>query len=133
MHDTLQFAGTNRSRITATGPSIRLSPHAALAIAMALHELFTNTLKYGALSNDEGKVRLDWRHFEGDGKLRIEWREEGGPPVARLRHRGFGSLMLERTLARDLDGRVELAFEPAGVVCMIEMPISDPGGNACLG
>ena len=133
VHDTLQFAGTNRSRITATGPSIRLSPHAALAIAMALHELFTNTLKYGALSNDEGKVRLDWRHFEGDGKLRIEWREEGGPPVARLRHRGFGSLMLERTLARDLDGRVELAFEPAGVVCMIEMPISDPGGNACLG
>ncbi len=133
VHDTLQLAGANRARITAGGPPVRLTPHAALAIALALHELFTNTLKYGALSNDEGKVELMWRYLEGHGKLHIEWRERGGPPVVRPRRRGFGSLMLERTLARDLDGRVELAFEPAGVVCSIEMPISDPGGHACLG
>ena len=84
VHDTLQLAGTNRSRITAVGPPIRLSPHAALAITLALHELFTNTLKYGALSNAEGKVRLDWRHFRG--------RRQAAHRMARGRrcHRGGG-------------------------------------------
>ncbi|PZF78742.1 hypothetical protein DK847_02755 [Aestuariivirga litoralis] len=131
--DTLRPAGANRARIEVSGPAIRLSPHAALTIALALHELFTNTLKYGALSSEEGKVLLTWRHLDCEGKLRITWREEGGPPVQPPRHRGFGSLLLERTLAKDLDGRVALAFEPAGVVCVIEMPIADPGGHACLG
>ena len=133
MNDTLKPAGANRARIEAAGPAIRLSPHAALTIALALHELFTNTLKYGALSNENGRVRLTWHHREGDGKLSIEWREEGGPPVRPPQHRGFGSLLLERTLAKDLDGRVALAFEPSGVVCVIEMPIADAGGHACLG
>ena len=133
VNDALRPAGPNRARIVTTGPAIRLSPHAALTIALALHELFTNTLKYGALSNEEGSVRLDWQHLEREGKLRIAWREDGGPPVVPPRQRGFGSLLLERTLAHDLDGRVELAFEPSGVVCIIEMPIADPGGQACRG
>jgi PAS domain S-box-containing protein len=131
--DALRPTGTNRARIETAGPAVRLSPHAALTTALALHELFTNTLKYGALSNEDGRVRLTWRHLDSEGKLRIEWREEGGPPVEPPQHRGFGSLLLERTLAKDLDGRVALAFEPAGVVCLIEMPIADPGGHACLG
>ncbi len=131
--DALKPAGANRARITAAGPAVRLSPHAALTITLALHELFTNTIKYGALSNEDGRVILDWRHVEGEGRLRIEWREEGGPRVTRPPRRGFGSLLLERTLARDLDGSVELAFEPQGVVCIIEMPLADPGGHACLG
>jgi PAS domain S-box-containing protein len=131
--DTLQLGGANRQRISAEGPGISLSPHAALSIALALHELFTNTLKYGALSADAGTVKLSWKHLEGQGKLSIEWREEGGPPVVPPQHKGFGSLLLERTLARDLDGRVELSFDPAGVVCRIEMPMSDAGGHACLG
>ncbi len=131
--DTLQLDGENRSRIEASGPVIHLNPHAALTIALALHELFTNTLKYGALSNDTGSVRLAWRYVEGESKLRIEWRESGGPPVVRPKRRGFGSLLLEQTLARDLDGRVALSFEPAGVTCVIEMPIPDPGEHACLG
>jgi two-component sensor histidine kinase len=54
--------------------------------------------------------------------LRMEWRERGGPPVSPPAKKGFGSLLLERTLARDLDGRVNLSFEPAGVVCVFEMP-----------
>lgn len=133
VNDALKPAGANRARIVASGPAIRLTPHAALTIALALHELFTNTLKYGALSTDDGQVRLTWQHFASSGKLRIEWREEGGPLVVPPTHRGFGSLLLERTLAKDLDGRVALAFEPRGVVCVIEMPISDPGGQPCLG
>jgi PAS domain S-box-containing protein len=133
VHDTLRPAGAIRSRIEASGPTIRLSPHAALSFALALHELFTNTLKYGALSNEEGKVRLTWQHLDSEGKLRIEWREDGGPPVVAPKSRGFGSLLLERTLAKDLDGKVTLAFDRAGVVCIIEMPVADPGGHACLG
>ena len=133
VHDTLKPAGANRARVEVSGPAVRLSPHAALSIALALHELFTNTLKYGALSHEDGKVSLTWRHLDSEGKLRIDWQEAGGPPVEVPRHRGFGSLLLERTLAKDLDGRVVLAFDPAGVVCVIEMPISDPGGHACLG
>jgi PAS domain S-box-containing protein len=133
VNDTLKPAGANRTRIETAGPAIRLNPHAALTVALALHELFTNTLKYGALSNEDGRVQLTWRHLDCEGKLRINWREEGGPPVVRPKHRGFGSLLLERTLAKDLDGRVELAFEPSGVVCVIEMPIADAGGHACLG
>lgn len=132
-HDALQLDGVNRGRIDAQGPSIRLTPHAALTISLALHELFTNTLKYGALSNDEGRVRLCWRYLEGEGKLRIEWRESGGPPVVPPKTRGFGSLLLEQTLARDLDGRVALSFAPQGVECIIEMPMADPGEHACLG
>ena len=133
VHDTLKPAGAIRSRIETSGPAIRLSPHAALNIALALHELFTNTLKYGALCNEDGKVKLTWQHLDSDGKLRIEWREEGGPPVVAPKYRGFGSLLLERTLARDLDGKVTLAFERAGVICIIEMPVTNPGGHACLG
>jgi two-component sensor histidine kinase len=63
----------------------------------------------------------------------MEWRERCGPPVVRPAHKGFGSLLLERTLASDLGGRVELSFDPAGVCCVIEMPMSVPGGRAWPG
>ena len=132
-NDTLQLDKPDGQRITAHGPLIRLNPHAALTIALALHELFTNALKYGALSREAGSIGVSWSPVEDGSKLRIEWREDGGPPVTRPKHRGFGSLLLEQTLARDLDGRVELSFEPSGVVCVIEMPLSAPGGPACLG
>ena len=131
--DALQLRGANRQRISAEGPDISLNPHAALTIALAFHELFTNTVKYGALSNDEGQVKLTWKCLEAEGKLQIEWRETGGPPVAPPARKGFGSLLLERTLARDLDGRVKLAYDPAGVVCVIEMPRSEPGERTCRG
>jgi PAS domain S-box-containing protein len=131
--DTLHIEKPDGQRISADGPLINLNPHAALTIALALHELFTNALKYGALSKDTGGVALTWQATENNTKLRIEWREHGGPAIRRPAHRGFGSLLLEHTLARDLDGRVELSFEQAGAICIIEMPLSEPGGAACLG
>jgi PAS domain S-box-containing protein len=131
--DTLQVDKPDGQRIVAEGPLINLNPHAALTIALALHELFTNALKYGALSEEAGHVSLTWQPDADARKLRIEWREHGGPPVRHPAHRGFGSLLLEHTLARDLDGRVEICFEPAGAVCVIEMPLSETGGPACLG
>lgn len=131
--DALQPGRLDGQRISASGPLIRLAPHAALSIALALHELFTNALKYGALSNDTGGVRLVWREMAEEGKLHIEWREHGGPPVARPAHRGFGSLLLQQTLAHDLNGKVDLSFDPAGVVCHIEMPLPQSGGQQCPG
>lgn len=121
--DTLQLGGANRQRIRAEGPPVSLKPHAALTMALALHELFTNTLKYGALSCDTGTVSFCWKPDAEERKLRIEWREHGGPRVTPPKHKGFGSLLLERTLAQDLEGRVELSFAPSGLVCVIEMPL----------
>jgi PAS domain S-box-containing protein len=128
--DTLQTGGATGQRLNAEGPHVSLNPHAALIIALALHELFTNALKYGALSSDTGSVSFYWKHVPDEGMIRMEWRERGGPPVAKPAHKGFGSLLLERTLARDLGGRVEVSFDPRGVACVIEMPISAQGGHA---
>jgi PAS domain S-box-containing protein len=131
--DTLQTGGGAGQRLTAEGPHVSLNPHAALIIALALHELFTNALKHGALSSDAGSVSFNWKKVAKESMIRMEWRESGGPPVARPSHKGFGSLLLERALARDLGGRVEVSFDPRGVVCVIEMPISAQGERAWAG
>lgn len=130
--DTLQIEKPDGERISANGPLVNLNPHAALTIALALHELFTNALKHGALCQENGSVTLAWHPAENEPRLRIEWREHGGPIIGQPNHRGFGSLLLENALARDLDGRVALTFEPSGAVCVIEMPLSGPGGSAWL-
>jgi PAS domain S-box-containing protein len=131
--DTLQLGGGMGQRIEAQGPPVSLSPRAALSIALAFHELLTNALKYGALSNDTGRVNLAWTLNRRQGKLQLLWREEGGPPVRKSGHRGFGSFLLERTLASDLQGRVDVDYEPTGVTCLIEMPMPETGGDACPG
>ena len=122
--DTLQAEGVNRDRVVLSGPRVLLAPRAALAIAMALHELGTNALKYGALSNDAGRVHLTWSVAEGSPRmLRLDWREEGGPTVTPPSRRGFGSVLLERSLAHDLDGKVTTEFRSDGLVCVIEAPL----------
>jgi PAS domain S-box-containing protein len=115
------FAGdAAQPRITAQGEDIQLLPQIALALAMALHELASNAVKYGALSNETGHVVLDWKRQGAD--LQIVWREAGGPAVAAPGRKGFGSRLLERGLAHELNGRVELAYHPTGVVCTIAVP-----------
>ena len=90
---------------------------------MAFHELASNAAKYGAFSVEKGHVNLSWS--EADRQLAIEWREEGGPTVQAPGRRGFGSRLIERGLARELDGTVELDFNPSGVVCRMRFPIKD--------
>lgn len=107
-----------RTRFDMAGPAIRLSPRAALAIAMAVHELGTNAAKYGALSVEGGRVRIAWA-IE-DERLRLAWEESGGPPVSPPSRQGFGSRLIERGLEMDLGGRASLRFEPAGLRCEIE-------------
>jgi two-component sensor histidine kinase len=112
-------------RIEVDGPSVRLTPKAALAIAMALNELCTNSAKYGALSNATGVLTIAWTVAEVAARrtATIEWRERGGPPVRKPEHRGFGTILIERMLAQDLDGTVQLSFEPGGVTCRIQFPL----------
>lgn len=107
-----------RARFDIAGPPIRLSPRAALAIAMAIHELGTNGAKYGALSVEGGRVRIEWA-LRGD-TLNLVWQERGGPPVSPPARQGFGSRLIERGLEMDLGGRASLHFEREGLRCEIE-------------
>ena len=119
-----------RDRFDVDGPDIRLPPRESLSIALALHELITNALKYGALSNTDGRVRLSWR-AAGD-RLTVHWQERGGPVVAVPERRGFGTRMIERALASELSGTVRLSFEPEGVSCHIDSPLPEPRGVALI-
>ena len=124
VRDLLPAHGTNADRLVTSGPRVLLPPKQALAITMALHELFTNAVKYGSFSNERGQIELEWRVSDGpEPRLKIVWRERGGPAVVPPDHKGFGSMLLERTLALDLDGEVVTEFQSEGLVCTIEAPI----------
>lgn len=109
-------------RLRMDGPTVQVSAKSALALTLAAHELATNAVKYGAWSNGDGVVDIRWR-AEPDGRgqrLSVEWREIGGPTVTTPTRRGFGSRLIERGLAAELGGKVELVFDPAGLICRIE-------------
>ncbi|MGN6470002.1 MAG: PAS domain S-box protein [Rhizobiaceae bacterium] len=116
---------TAKERVTIEGSDVRLSPKQALALSMALHELATNAAKYGALSNDSGRVQVGWhvRRNGGAAELDLSWTEEGGPLVTPPTRKGFGSRLIERNLANELAGQVRIEYRPAGVVANIRTPV----------
>jgi two-component sensor histidine kinase len=91
-----------------------------VTLGLAVHELATNAAKYGALKGTEGQISVRW--LVENGRLNWEWREQGGPRVEPPIRRGFGSRMIERGLARQLDGTVSIDFLPDGVHCRVEAP-----------
>jgi two-component sensor histidine kinase len=99
-------------RIRLSGPDVEISHSASSALTMALHELATNAVKYGALSNDTGIVDINW---EIDGEFVLTWTESGGPEVAQPTRSGFGSRMIERALSAALKGKAMVDYRPAGV------------------
>jgi len=113
------------ARVRVEGPALRLNTKAALALAMAFHELGTNALKYGALSRPEGEVRLAWRVAGDPATLTLDWTERGGPPVAAPASYGFGTRLLKRGLAAELGGAVEMYFSPEGFSCAIQAALTD--------
>lgn len=116
-----EASGASKERFQVRGPSVLLEPRHALAIAMALHELSTNAMKYGALSNRDGNIEVRWTTTDGaEPKLVLEWRESGGPSVAPPARRGFGLMMIERALASEPGCSVQLDFLLGGVRCRIE-------------
>ncbi len=123
-------------RVRVGGPPVNLTTGVAVSLHLAFHELATNAAKYGALSAENGRVELDWEIAKPaqppvragkdshTGALVLRWRESGGPPVVTPTRRGFGSRLIERGLAHELEGDVALAFDPAGVRCRLVIPLS---------
>jgi PAS domain S-box-containing protein len=108
-----------------TGRNIRVSPNVALALGIAFHELATNAVKYGAFSNKAGSVLISWtieRSPEGN-RLTLRWQEKDGPPVTPPSRKGFGSRVIERGLAHELEGTVDLDYRTDGVVCTVNFPV----------
>lgn len=111
----LVFLGEMTHQIHADGAACALTPQTAEAVGMALHELATNSLKYGALSVPHGKVAIEWSADPARSAFRIAWREEGGPPVAPPTRKGFGTTLIRDLPRAKLDAEVELEFAPGGV------------------
>jgi two-component sensor histidine kinase len=113
--------GGPRERISFAGEDFRVRSKSAVAISIALHELGTNAVKYGALSTERGSVAVRWT--TGGGRFRLTWEEIGGPPVQPAARKGFGSRMIERGLAVELQGSAKIDYRPTGVVCSIDAPL----------
>jgi PAS domain S-box-containing protein len=113
-------------QIAIDGPAVALKPEAAQSIGLALHELAINAEKYGALSVPGGRVSVTWgrRDGAGDNALEFDWHEQFGPKVKVRRKKGFGSMVIERNLARALDAEVKMDFDPDGLRCHIVISAS---------
>jgi two-component sensor histidine kinase len=119
------FAEAGRIRLD--GGHVRVPAKAAVSLGMVVHELATNAAKHGALSTPDGRVEVLWRLDGGDGgespTLRLSWTEAGGPPVRPPQRKGFGTTLLERSLAHELDGSLELDFRPEGLRAEMTVPL----------
>ncbi len=114
--------GTGRFRLS--GPPVRLASRQALSLALALNELATNAAKYGALSASGGHVDLVWSIVPGDAPdaFTFRWIESGGPPVSPPSRTGFGTRLVQRSLAAEFNGEVLLEYPPAGFLCTLKAP-----------
>jgi PAS domain S-box-containing protein len=120
------FVESGGHQVTVSGPPIVIDQVATQNIGLALHELATNAAKYGALSVPEGRVAIEWQVSRNgtDRHLRLTWRESNGPKVAPPLRKGFGHIVVERTVADSLDAKVDLNFAPTGLTWEVEIPSS---------
>lgn len=115
-----------KERIVVEGATIQLVGPALMSLAMAFHELSTNSIKYGALSNSDGRVHISWNaRGEDDSRFVLEWIESGGPPVDVPEKTGFGSRMIQRALALATKGEVVMDYRPDGLRCRILAPLGE--------
>jgi two-component sensor histidine kinase len=111
------------------GPSVSVPPQLALTTTLVLHELATNAAKYGALTRDGGTVSLAWsvgpyEGMDGDSRsLTLDWEEANGPPVTAPERSGFGTTLIQRSVAFELNGAAQLSFEETGVRCRLSFPL----------
>jgi two-component system CheB/CheR fusion protein len=126
--ELLALAASDEEQVEISGPSIQLREQAAETFALALHELATNAVKYGALATPNGKVSIHWRllNTKGGQRLALEWRESGVTAVDLKPGRsGFGRELIERGLPYELGAATSLTFEPGGVRALIELPMNE--------
>jgi len=122
--ESFEVAGSNRFRVG--GPNVSLGPRATMAMVLALHELCTNAVKYGSLSVSSGHVNVDWHITKHGAEEMVEfrWQEVGGPPVEGKPSRtGFGTRLIEKVLAAELNGKGEIRYLASGVVFTIVAPM----------
>lgn len=114
------------SQVEIEGPAVALKPEAAQNLGLALHELAMNAAKFGALSVPNGKISIRWDRQGGStgGAIAFDWQEHLGPKVKPRRKKGFGSMVIEKNLARALDAEVTMDFETDGLRCHIVIPAS---------
>lgn len=112
--------GAAMDRVEISGPKVLLAPHTSVSMALAMHELATNAVKYGALSDAHGRIDAAWHLQDEDGRSRLvlEWRESGGPRVSPPSRRGFGTRLIERSFMGE-KGDAALDYRPEGLYCRI--------------
>jgi two-component system CheB/CheR fusion protein len=115
-----------------TGVDVALKPNAVLAFALTIHELASNAAKFGAFSTSEGRLAISWQiHDAKEGRiLHFLWKESGGPVVTPPTRRGFGSVLIERSLVHQFKAKVNREFLPAGLRCAIDLPLTEAVGRA---
>jgi two-component sensor histidine kinase len=122
------YVDRDEGQVAMEGPDVALKPEAAQNLGLALHELTVNAAKFGALSTPDGRVSISWERrgaVDGDDNaIEFDWLEQFGPKVKARRKHGFGSMVIERNLARALDAEVKLDFDPDGLHCHIVIPAS---------
>ncbi len=124
VREQFELGTIDEARCTVSGPKMDLPPNLALHMALIFHELGTNAAKYGALSNPTGHLFIDWRVRED--RLEIGWRESGGPPVSPPTHKGFGTILVERSLMGE-GGTASVSYPPEGVSWSFDLPL--PAGT----
>jgi PAS domain S-box-containing protein len=133
------FISKEEARVVAEGPQMWLPQRAAISLAMVFHELATNAVKYGALSNESGSVSIRWSvdgEKPSEQNLTVEWAETGGPPVRTPTDRGFGSRLIERTVQSELEGAFEVLFAADGLRCRLNFAVkgfANSGANSLTG
>ena len=115
------YVASGSERVRRTGPDVLLQPTAFSTLALVVHELTTNSAKYGALSALHGHVDIAWR-FDATGWLVMDWTEHGGPPVQAPSRRGFGTTIIERSVSHDLKGEAEMHYHLAGLRARLTIP-----------
>ncbi len=110
-----------QERIHVSGPNVNLQPSQALAVSMIIHELVTNAIKYGALSNGDGTLELRWA--TASNRLSLEWRERDGPETTKPEQNGFGYILIEGQVEQQLNGRLETKFDSKGLSLTMEFPL----------
>ena len=110
-------------RFSIDGPDIGITSGAVIALAMTFNELCTNTTKFGALSVPAGRIEIAWTIDDETQRLRLTWTETSGPAVRAPTRRSFGTRMME-SLGQQLSGQVQLAYQPAGFVYMLDVPLN---------
>ena len=115
-------AACGSARFALSGPEVSLEPREALALGMVIHEMTTNAIKYGALSNDSGLVEVNWTEDPDSDAIDLAWVERGGPAVTVPSSQGFGSLLIKRQLSYELEGHSELDYEPEGLSVRLHLP-----------